>query len=56
MDKCIPGKKYETKGVEGLYDRRGRSKPIEELTELEKLKENRLLKAQPNSSRWRLTS
>ena len=40
-------KKYETKGVEGLYDRRGRSKPIEELTELEKLKaENRLLKAQ----------
>jgi len=40
-------KKYETKGVEGLYDRRGRSKPTEELTELEKLKaENRLLKAQ----------
>lgn len=40
-------KKYEANGVEGLYDRRGRSKPIEELTELEKLKaENRLLRAQ----------
>jgi len=39
--------KSKSKGVEGLYDRRGRSKPIEELTELEKLKaENRLLKAQ----------
>ena len=40
-------KKYESMGVEGLYDRRGRNKPEEELTELEKLKaENRLLKAQ----------
>lgn len=40
-------KKYESKGVEGLYDRRGQSKPAEELTELEMLKaENRLLKAQ----------
>ena len=40
-------KKYESQGVEGLYDRRGRNKPAEELTELEKLQaENRLLRAQ----------
>lgn len=40
-------KKYNTLGVEGLYDRRGRNKPEEELTELEKLRtENRMLKAQ----------
>jgi transposase-like protein len=40
-------KKYEAQGVEGLYDRRGRNKPVDELTELEKLQaENRLLKAQ----------
>lgn len=39
-------KKYETKGVEGLHDRRGRSKSEIEMTELEKLRaENRLLKA-----------
>ena len=35
-------KKYEAQGVEGLYDRRGRSKPIEELTELEKLKAEKI--------------
>lgn len=40
-------KKYESQGIEGLYDRRGQSKPAEELTELERLQaENRLLKAQ----------
>ena len=40
-------KKYNSQGVEGLYDRRGRNKPEEELTELEKLQtENRMLKAQ----------
>jgi transposase-like protein len=40
-------KKYEAQGIEGLYDRRGRKKPENELTELEKLQaENRLLKAQ----------
>ena len=40
-------KKYESQGVEALYDRRGRNKPAEELTELEKLQaENRLLRAQ----------
>lgn len=40
-------KKYEAQGIEGLYDRRGRNKPEDELTELEKLQaENRLLRAQ----------
>ena len=40
-------KKYNSSGVAGLYDRRGRNKDAEELTELEKLKaENRLLKAE----------
>lgn len=39
--------KYKANGVDGLVDRRGRSKPIEEMTELEKLQaENKLLKAQ----------
>ena len=39
--------KYQDKGIEGLYDRHGKNKPIEELSEIEKLKiENRILKAQ----------
>ena len=39
--------KYEAGGVEALKDRRGRTKPEEEMTELERLRaENRLLKAQ----------
>lgn len=40
-------KKYESQGVEALTDKRGRTKPEAEMTELEKLRaENRLLKAQ----------
>ena len=40
-------RKYNAKGVDGLIDRRGKGKPVEELSEIEKLKiENRLLKAQ----------
>ena len=40
-------RKYEKKGVDGLKDGRGRTKPVEEMTEIERLKmENRLLKAQ----------
>lgn len=40
-------RKYRDKGVAGLYDRRGKNKPINELSEVEKLKvENRLLKVQ----------
>ena len=39
--------KYETGGVEALKDRRGRSKPEEEMSELEKLRaENRILRAE----------
>ena len=40
-------KKYQAKGIDGLHDRRGKNKIVEELSEIEKLKiENRLLKAQ----------
>ncbi len=40
-------KKYESQGVDALIDRRGRTKPESEMTELEKLRaENRLLKAE----------
>lgn len=40
-------KKYDAKGVDGLKDGRGRTKPEEGLSELEKLRvENRLLKAE----------
>ena len=39
--------KYEAGGVEALQDRRGRSKPVEEMSELEKLRaENRILRAE----------
>ena len=39
-------KKYESKGLEGLRDRRGKKKPVEEMTEVEKLKaEMKLLEA-----------
>lgn len=39
-------RKYETKGIDGLIDKRGKHKPLEELTEVERLRaENKLLKA-----------
>jgi len=39
-------RKYEEKGVDGLSDKRGRTKPTEEMTEIEKLRaENRILQA-----------
>ena len=39
--------KYEEGGVEALRDRRGRSKPQEEMSELEKLRaENKILRAE----------
>lgn len=38
--------KYETGGIEALRDRRGRTKPLDEMSELEKLRaENRILRA-----------
>lgn len=40
-------RKYKEKGIEGLYDRRGKNKESSQLSEVEKLKvENRMLKAQ----------
>ncbi len=40
-------RKYEEKGIDALKDGRGRIKPVEEMTDMEKLQaENRLLKAQ----------
>ena len=39
--------KYESGGVNALQDRRGRSKPVEEMSELEKLRtENKILRAE----------
>ena len=39
-------RKYEEKGVDGLLDRRGKAKPENELTELDRLKaENKMLAA-----------
>jgi len=39
--------KYEADGIEALRDKRGRTKPLEEMSELEKLRaENRILRAE----------
>ena len=39
-------RKYEERGVDGLADSRGRTKPLEEMSEMERLRaENRLLRA-----------
>jgi transposase len=39
--------KYEKKGVEGLTDKRGKRKPLDEMSEVERLRaENRLLRAE----------
>ena len=39
--------KYEAGGIDALRDRRGRSKPLEEMSELERLRaENRILRAE----------
>lgn len=49
-------KKYEEKGVEGLLDNRGRTKPENEMSELEKLRaENCLLKAQNKRQEMEMT-
>ena len=40
-------KKYEEKGIDGLKDGRGRTKPVEDMSETERLRmENKILKAQ----------
>ena len=39
-------RKYESSGIDGLVDRRGKTKPVDELTETERLRqENRMLQA-----------
>ncbi len=39
--------KYEKKGVDGLIDKRGKRKPLDEMTEIERLQaENKMLKAE----------
>ena len=39
-------RKYEASGIDGLVDRRGKTKPVDELTETERLRqENRMLQA-----------
>lgn len=39
--------KYEEKGVDGLIDKRGKRKPLNEMTEMERLRaENKILKAE----------
>jgi len=58
-------RKYKDKGIEGLYDRRGKNKAISQLSDIEKLKaENRLVnysatdykKLKHSSNKWRLIS
>ena len=40
-------RKYEAKGVGGLIDKRGKRKPLDEMTEVERLRaENKMLKAE----------
>lgn len=40
-------RKYEEQGIDGLKDGRGRTKPVEEMSEAERLRmENKILKAQ----------
>lgn len=49
-------KKYKLKGIEGLLDKRGKSKPESELSELEKLRlENKLLKAENRRQKMEMT-
>lgn len=48
--------KYETHGIEGLHDMRGKRKSDEDLTEVEKLRaENKLLKAEKKRAEMELS-
>jgi len=48
--------KYEAHGVEGLYDKRGKRKSKEDMTEVEKLRaENKLLKAEKERAEMELS-
>ena len=47
--------RYKEKGLDGLTDRRGKRKLVEEMTELEKLRlENRMLKAQAKNQQMEI--
>lgn len=47
--------RYKEKGLDGLADRRGKKKPEEEMTELDKLRlENRMLKAQAQNQQMEI--
>lgn len=47
--------KFNEKGIEGLYDRRGRSKPLDELDEVNRLRaENRMLKAEKKNQQMEI--
>ena len=48
--------KYEAGGVEALQDRRGRAKPQDEMSELERLRaENRLLRAEKERAKMEVS-
>jgi len=49
-------RKYESKGVDGLIDKRGKRKPLDEMTEVERLRaESKLLKAQNKQKDMEIT-
>lgn len=49
-------RKYKEKGVDGLIDKRGKRKPLEEMTEVERLQtENKMLRAETKQKEMEIT-
>lgn len=49
-------RKYKEKGVDGLIDKRGKRKPLEEMTEVERLQtENKMLRAETEQKEMEIT-
>jgi len=49
-------RKYKAKGVDGLIDKRGKPKPLDEMTEVERLRaENKILKAENKQKEMEIT-